>query len=123
MKYLILIYSNPKSMEVWDNFSAEQRAAGLAGYQTIYDDLAGSGELISAAALADPSLSKHVRIEDGRSIPTDGPFAEVKEHLAGFFFVECPTIDRALEWAARFSRAFLGSVEVRPTMAPGGGDV
>jgi hypothetical protein len=123
VKYLILIYGNPESRAIWEGFSAAQRADGLAEYAALHDDLVASGELIVSEALADPSLSKRVLVRDGRAILTDGPFAEVKEHLAGFFLVECSSIERAQEIAARVPEAVLGLVEVRPTMAPGGWEI
>jgi hypothetical protein len=116
VKYLILIYSNPASREIWESFSAEKRSEGLAYYASLTEDLEASGELIVTEALADPSLTKRVSVRDGRTITSDGPFAEAKELLAGFFLVECEGPERALEIAARVPEAELGLVEVRPTM-------
>jgi hypothetical protein len=123
VKYLILIYSNPKSRDVWQGFSPEQRAEGLRFYAALTDDLAASGELIVSEALADPSLAKRVHTGEGPTIVSDGPYAEVKEYLAGFFLVECDDMERALAVAARVPEAVLGLVEVRPVMAPGGWDI
>jgi hypothetical protein len=123
MKYLILIYSNPKSREIWEGFSDAQRAEGWAFYAALTEDLAVSGELIVSEALADPSLAKRVSVRDGRAMSSDGPFAEVKEHLAGFFLLECESFDRALEHAARVPEASLGLVEVRPVLDLGGPDM
>ena len=123
MKYLILIYSNPKSREVWDGFSRDQRAAGLREYEALHESMVASGELIVSEALADPSLAKRVTARDGRTIVTDGPYAEAKEHLAGFFLLECAGMERALEQAARIPEAALGLVEVRPIMALDGWDI
>jgi hypothetical protein len=120
MKYLILIYSNPQSREIWERFSAAQRAEGLDSYAALHDDLVASGEIIVSEALADPSLARRVLVRDGQTVTTDGPFAEAKEQLAGLFLVECSSIERALEVAARVPEAVLGLVEVRPVMAPGG---
>lgn len=117
MKYLILIYGNPQSRAVWQSFSSAQRAEGLAYYAALTEDLAASGELIVSHALADPSLTRRVPALEGQWLATDGPFAEVKEQLAGFFLIECPSMDRALEIAARIPEAAFGLVEVRPIMA------
>lgn len=117
MKYLILIYGNPQSRALWQSFSSAQRAEGLAYYAALTEDLAASGELIVSHALADPSLTRRVPALEGQSLATDGPFAEVKEQLAGFFLIECPSMDRALEIAARVPEAAFGLVEVRPIMA------
>lgn len=116
MKYLILIYSNPASREIWEGFSDAEQAEGYAYYASLNDELADSGEMIVSEALADPSQALRVTVRDGRTITTDGPFAEVKEQLAGFYLVDCETTQRALEIAARIPEAALGLVEVRPVM-------
>ena len=117
MKYLILIYGNPKSREAWAGFSDAERAEGLRAYAALVEDLVASGELIVTEALADPSLAKRVTVREGRTMTTDGPFAEVKEHLAGFDLVECESMDRALEHAARIPESAYGTVEVRPVLS------
>ena len=116
MKYLILIYGNPASRAVWEGLSEAQRAEGLKAYAALNEDLAVSGEMVVAEALADPSLAKRVSVREGRTVTSDGPFAEAKEHLAGFFLVECESLDRAVEVAARVPEADLGLVEVRPVL-------
>jgi hypothetical protein len=116
LRYVILIYSNPKSREIWEGLSRTQRAEGLRVYAALLEDLSASGELIVSEALADPSLAKRVTARDGQAMTTDGPFAEVKEHLAGFFLLECESIERAIEHAARVPEAAYGLVEVRPVM-------
>jgi hypothetical protein len=116
MKYMILIYSNPQSRQVFEEMSRAERSEGLKAYAALTEDLTASGEFIVSAPLADASLTKRVLARDGRAITTDGPFAEVKEQLAGFYFVDCDSIERAVEYAARVPEASLGLVEVRPTM-------
>jgi hypothetical protein len=120
MKYLILIYHNPNSREIWEGFSEEERAEGLAAYAALNEELAASGEMIVAEALADPSMAKTVTLRDGRAMTSDGPFAEAKEHLAGFYLVECESIERAVEIAARIPEADMGLLEVRPIMTYSG---
>ena len=122
MKYLVMIYSNPASRTVWDGFSDADKAAGLKVYARLVEELAGTGELVVTEALADPS---HARRPVSGPVPVagDGPFAEAKEHLAGFFLVDCAGMDRALEIAARIPEASYGLVEVRPTMTYDGMDV
>jgi hypothetical protein len=116
MKYVILIYSNPASRQLWAQLSGEQRGAGLRAYAALNEDLAASGELIVSEALADAALATRVTVTDGQPLTTDGPFAEVKEHLAGFYLVDCETTERAVQIAARIPEAALGLVEVRPVM-------
>jgi hypothetical protein len=120
MKYLILIYGNPESRAIWESFSDEQRAEGFAYYGQITEELAASGELIVTHALTDASETKRVTVRDGQTVATDGPFAEAKELLAGFYLVECEGIDRAIEIAGRLPEAEFGLVQVRPVLDLGG---
>jgi hypothetical protein len=118
MRYLILIYSNPRSRAVWEGLSDEQRAAFRQGHSDLGERLAASGELVVSQGLADPSLAKRVSVREGKTLATDGPFAEVKEYLAGFYLVECDTVEQAVELAARVPDAVYGEVEVRPVLVP-----
>jgi hypothetical protein len=120
VKYLILIYGNPESRAIWEGFSDAERAEGYAVYAALKEELAASGELIVTEALARPSLGKRVSVREGNTMTTDGPFAEAKELLAGFFLLECESMERALEHAARVPEAELGLVEVRPVLDLGG---
>ncbi|MEU7526981.1 YciI family protein [Saccharothrix sp. NPDC042600] len=119
MKYVILIYGNPESRAIWDNLPAEERARGLEDYQRLDEDLADSGELVVSEALADHAQTKRLVVRDGQKTTTDGPFAEAKELLAGFYLVDVENIDRAVEIAWRVPEARLGLVEVRPVMTLG----
>ena len=119
MKYLVLIWSNPASRAIWESFSDEQRAEGFR-YAALKDELAASGELIATEALADGSLTRRVSARGGQTLTSDGPFAEAKELLAGFFLLEVPSKERAVEIAARVPEAQLGLVEVRPVLQLGG---
>ncbi len=123
MKYMILISHNPASQQIWESFTAAQRAEGWKYYASLTEDLNASGEMIISEALADPSLAKQVRTAGGQMMTTDGPFAEAKEHLAGFFLVDCESMDRAVEIAGRVPEAAFGLVEVRPVLQLGGADM
>lgn len=114
MKYLVLIYSNPVSRGIWESFSEAERAAGLQQYAAFNDEIIASGEKIVSERLADPSLTQRVTVRDGAVMTSDGPFAEVKELLAGFFLIECQDQERAVQIAAKIPEAALGLVEVRP---------
>lgn len=116
MKYLLLIYHNPGTRQIWEAFSDAQRAQGLAAYAALNEELAGSGELIVAEALADPQHGKRVTVRDGQAVTSDGPFAEVKEQLAGFYLLDCESMDRAVAIAARIPEAPVAQIEVRPIM-------
>jgi hypothetical protein len=116
MKYLIQIYSNPESRAVWNSFTPEQQAEGFVYYQRISEELAQSGEYVASEALADISLAKRVTHSDDGTVASDGPFAETKELLAGFYLVDCESEARAVDIAARFPEAQFGLVEVRPVL-------
>ncbi|MCP2336088.1 YciI family protein [Actinomadura rupiterrae] len=118
MKYLILINSNPESRRIWEKMPADRRAEGLRAYDALTKDLDTSGELIVTHALADPSLTVRVPGEPDLSLAGtgDGPYAEAKEVLAGFYLVECDDIEQAVEHAKRIPEAAYGLVEVRPVM-------
>jgi len=120
MKYLIQIYSNPESRAVWESFSPKQQAEGYAYYQGINDELTTSGELLASEALADISLAKRVTQTEGGAVASDGPFAETKELLAGFYLVDVDSESRVVEIAARFPEAEMGLIEVRPVLEMSG---
>ena len=116
MKYVILIHSNPASREIWQGFSEAEQAEGYAVYAALDEELLASGEMIVSEALADPATATRVTVREGQAMTSDGPFAELKEHLAGFYLVDCESLERAVEIAARIPEAELGLVEVRPAL-------
>lgn len=114
MKYLILIHSNPASRAAWEELSEEQRSNFGHGHVALTKQLAQEGVLAGGEGLQPPDTAKRVSVRDGRTLTSDGPFAEVKEHLAGFYLVECADMDEAVVIAARVPDAAFGEVEVRP---------
>jgi len=116
MKYLIMVLSNPESAAALRKLSAEQGREFGRGHRALGEAMAESGELVVAEGLADQSSAVRVRVRDGEAMTTDGPFAEVKEQLAGFYLVECDSIERAIEYAARVPDAQFTDVEVRPVL-------
>jgi hypothetical protein len=116
MQYVILIHHNPATRQVWLDFSPEQQQEGMAAYQVLVDELTASGELVVTQALGEPETASRVGVTDGRTVATDGPYAEGKEFLAGFFLVDVETRERAIEIAGRIPEAGLGQIEVRPVM-------
>lgn len=116
MKYLILIHSNPHFLERWEALTEAQQENFGREHFALTDSLAASGELVVSEGLADPALAKRVKVADGRTLTTDGPFPEAKEHLAGFYLVDCVSVDRAVEIAAQIPDAMWGLVEVRPVL-------
>jgi hypothetical protein len=117
VKYVLLIYSNPES---WASLSAEQRDGLSRAHEDLTRELSEQGLLVSAAGLADPITSRTVSVRDDTTTTTDGPYAEAKEHLAGFYLVECDDIDQAIGYAARMPDAKYVAVEVRPVMDTSG---
>jgi len=82
-----------------------------------------AGILKGGAGLAPPDIATTVRVENGERLVQDGPYADTKEQLGGFFIIEVPDLDSALDWAARYPAGPHGIVEVRPNLpAPGGGE-
>ncbi len=116
MKYMILIHSNEQSLALWETLSDEQQADLGRGHMKLTEELAESGELVVSEGLADPALARWVSVRGGETITSDGPFAESKEHLAGFYLIECDSLERAVEWAAKVPDAHLREVEVRPVL-------
>ena len=123
MKYLLMIYVNPESRAIWEALPESEQAVGVAAHAALLEELAASGELIVSEALADQSMAKRVSIREGRRISSDGPFGEVKELLAGFYLVECESLERAVEVAEKLPEASVGEIEVRPVMELGGSEM
>ncbi len=114
MQYMILAYETTDAFEARDDADrAEQYWASWRGY---LDALAASGELVAAGGLFPPAMATTVRRRDGERLVQDGPFAESKEHLGGYFVVEVADFEAALVWAVACPSANDGSVEVRPLM-------
>jgi hypothetical protein len=114
VKFLVLIYGNPESRKVWDSLTDEQKREGMAGYSALHEALSAGGEILASESLDDPERTKQVLVRDGRPMTTDGPFAEVKEQLAGFYLLDCDSMDRAVEIVAQIPEAPFSIVEVRP---------
>jgi hypothetical protein len=116
MRYMILIHSNPHFQERWNALPKDQQDHFGRDHLALAEELTASGELVASEGLADPSLGIWVTARDGEPMTTDGPFAEVKEHLAGFLLMDCDSAERAVEIAARVPDAVWGLVEVRPVL-------
>jgi hypothetical protein len=120
MKYMLLIYNNQSAYE---GLPEAERQAIFGDVGLIMNELKESGEWVGGMALADQSLSKTVRVRDGATTTTDGPYAEAKEQFAGYLAIDCETPERALEIAARWPDAKYFAMEVRPVMHDSGDDV
>jgi hypothetical protein len=111
MKYMALIYGNDA---LGSQATPEQMDAVMAAYNVFGEEAHKHGVMVSGEALQPTSTATTVRVREGKTLITDGPFAETKEQLGGFYILDCPTLDEALEWAAKIPGAHTGSIEVRP---------
>lgn len=108
MRYLLLIYNNANTTTT----EAELDAL-VSGQITLYRELSEAGAVVSSAALTNPPAATTVRIADGVPTVTDGPYLEAKEYLAGFYLVDCDSLEQAVEIAGRIPCAPHGHVEIR----------
>ncbi|HEX5406535.1 MAG TPA: YciI family protein [Pseudonocardiaceae bacterium] len=114
MKYIILIHSNPRSRQVFDDMTDDQRHQFARDHRDFGQTLIDTGELIYSEGLVPGDQATWVTIHNGDILATDGPYAETKEYVAGFYVIECPDVQRAIEHAARLPEAAYTQVEVRP---------
>ena len=114
MQYMLLIYD--PDPQAWAEMSDADRQAIMQDYFAYTDELRQAGNLVAGDALQGPDTAKSVRVRDGQQSATDGPFAETKEHLGGYYLIDVDTLDEAIEWAAKVPGARYGTIEVRPVM-------
>jgi hypothetical protein len=113
VKYMLLIYGNEA---LWESFSEDDFAEVIRDTDALHQELRESGEFVGAYGVADQSQAKTVRLQDGVPAVTDGPYIEAKEYLGSVDIIDCDSLERALEIAARVPFARIGSVELRPLM-------
>jgi hypothetical protein len=111
MKYVMLIFETPQNLE---SRKDAERDPYVAAWRAYYNALVAAGVYVGGAPLKDLATATTVRLREGRRHVQDGPFAEGKEELGGFILLDAPSLDAALEWAARCPAAASGAVEVRP---------
>jgi hypothetical protein len=110
VKYMALIYTDPAS---WEPVSEEEQKAIYQRYVDLTEEARTAGVYVSAAQLGSTGDATTVRIRDRETLVTDGPYAEVKEALGGYYLFDCASFDEALDWAAKIPAAARGAVEVR----------
>ena len=110
MKYMLLIYLAEKALDESEREQCYQESVQLA------HELESAGQYLAAAPLHPTSMAASVRVREGRRLVTDGPFAETREQLGGYFLVEARDLDEAIAIAARIPMARRGTVEVRPVI-------
>ncbi len=113
MRYMLLIYA---SEEDNSHMTDEERSAIMAGHGKFAQEATQRGILLGGAPLQPISTARTIKVRKGKTLITDGPFAETKEQLAGTYILECKDIDEAIELAARIPDARYGSVEIRPIL-------
>jgi hypothetical protein len=111
MQYLVLIYENEKA---WAGLSEEEMGKAFGEYMTYSKEMALAGVMKGGASLQPTMTATTVRVKNGKTTTTDGPFAETKEQLGGYYVIDVPNLDEAIKWAAKCPGARGGSVEVRP---------
>ena len=111
MKYMLLMYADES---IAQKFTPEEYQAAGQAWFALGKELDAAGVLESNHGLSPVSNATTVRLRDGKTLTTDGPFAETHEQLGGYYLLECKDLDEALGWAAKIPMAKYGSIEVRP---------
>jgi hypothetical protein len=117
MKYMLLIHQGstptPNDPEAWATLSAEQQGAVYAAYRQLNE----TPGVTPGVGMGEPATATTVRVQDGRTLTTDGPFVELKEAIGGYLFYEADDLDAAIELAARIPAASMGgAIEIRPVV-------
>jgi hypothetical protein len=107
--------------DVWETLSDDEQNAIYEEYSAFTRELRDQGRFVSAHELQPKTTAATVRVREGETLVTDGPFAETKEALGGYFLIEAESLDEATTWAAKIPTARYGVVEVRPAVIPRGG--
>ncbi len=110
MKYMLLIYMDEKAMDESERERCDAESTGLA------QELQGRGQFVAASPLEPVATATSVRVREGKRLVTDGPFAETREQLGGFYIIDVKDIDEAIAVAGRIPPASKGTVEIRPVM-------
>ncbi|MGI9372448.1 MAG: YciI family protein [Hyphomicrobiales bacterium] len=113
MQYMLLIY-HPEGTEL--AYGTPEFGAMMEGYRDFTNAVMGAGKMKSGDPLEPVSTATTVRVRNGNTETTDGPFAETKEQLGGFYILDCENLDEAIEYAKKIPTAAWGSIEIRPVM-------
>jgi hypothetical protein len=116
MRYMLLIYDREAD---WASMSEDERGKMFHEYMTFTEEIRKSGQYKAGDPLQPTSAATTVRVRNGKSVTTDGPFAETREQLGGYYIVDAKDLDEATAIAARIPGARMGSIEVRPIMEMG----
>lgn len=113
MKYALLIYAAEKD---WAEKSKEEQDRIYTEYWNYSLELKKSGKMLSCEPLDPTATATTIRVRDGKTIPTDGPFADTKEQLGGIYVIDVKDLNEAMTWASKIPDARTGSIEIRPLM-------
>jgi hypothetical protein len=113
MQYLLLIYDREAA---WTTMADAERKRLMGDYLTFTADIKRTGHFVAGDALQPTHTATTVRVRDGKVATTDGPFAETREQLGGYYLIEAKDLDEATAIAARIPSAALGSIEIRPVV-------
>jgi hypothetical protein len=115
MKYMLLIYDDEK---VWPKFSETEQQQYMGEYVRFTQEIQSGGQFVASSRLHPTSAATSVRVRSGKRLVTDGPFAETREQLLGYYVIEAKDLDEAIAIAARIpsARSPIGVIEVRPLM-------
>jgi hypothetical protein len=120
MKYAAILTSNADDIVTWEQMTPEEaataRAEEVPQWEALFNELGQTGKLGFGAELEAPKTAKTVRVRDGETIVTDGPYAETKEQIGGVMVLDAADLDEAISIAARIPVAFRASVELRPVI-------
>ena len=117
MEYMLLIYQDESSQPTMDEGERQKLFSAYAEYTQALEQ---AGVLRGGQALQPIATATTVRVRNGSTQTSDGPFAETKEQLGGYYLIDCANLDQAIHWAARLPAAPVGSIEVRPIMPEAG---
>jgi len=113
MRYIILIYDDEKAFEKRSQADGDKM---FGAYMQYTKDMVDAGVMRAGDPLKPSTTATTVRLRGGKTLTTDGPFAETKEQLGGYYIIDVPNLDEALKWAAKCPSAAAGSIEVRPVL-------
>ena len=113
MRYMLIILGDESQFA---SLSDEERAANGARWADYTKELVDSGTFVSGDGLQSVTTATTLHVENGERVLTDGPFAETKEQIGGFYVIECKDLDEAIDWAAKLPHAEHGTTEIRPVM-------
>jgi hypothetical protein len=113
MQYLLTIYADESS---WSDATPEDVGKLMAAYGALGEEMKAAGVILGGEGLQPTSTATSVKVRNGETITTDGPFAETREQLGGYYLVDVKDLDEAIRWAAKIPDAERGTVEVRPVM-------